>query len=92
MTEAETRAAYLEWINDYCKQEYTEANAPGGVKLALADLMRMKLLPVGATGVASQSAADLSMSFQAGADGGSPLPATIRADLIPYCRMPTLKK
>ncbi len=90
LAEVETRATYLEWINDYCNQEYTEDNMPGGVKLALADLMRMKLLPVGAIGVTSHSAAELSMGFHMGA-GVGPLPEPVRANLVPYRRMPTLK-
>jgi len=85
MTEAEVREAYLEWINDFCNQNYTEDDMPGGVKLALDQLVKMSALPVGVT---SESVADLSRSFSIAQE----IPAPIRTKLYPYRRMPTVKE
>lgn len=84
VNEIETRAAYLDWINEFCGQEYTEANAPGGVKLAIEQLLKMSKLPVG---VGSESVSDLSRSYTIAQE----IPATIRTNLYPYRRMPTVK-
>ncbi len=90
MTDEEIRVAYLSWINDFCNQEYTEDNMPGGVKLILNKLIAMDALPVGATNIRSESVADLSRSFGGTADGELPTP--IKILLYPYRRMPTVKE
>ncbi len=81
LTDAEIREAYLGWINDHCRQEFTEDNMPGGYRLALEKLIETHPLPAG---VASESVADLSRTFAVGP--GNELPGPIKNLLRPYRR------
>lgn len=76
------RAAALNWINDYCGQEFIDGELPGGVELALRRLVKSLDTPVN---VASQSVSDVSMSFYRGTDGT--LPTEVKRLLEPYIRM-----
>lgn len=79
------REAALDWINDYCGQEFIDGELPGGVELALRRLVKSLDTPVN---VASQSVSDVSMSFYRGTDGT--LPTEVKRLLEPYIRMRVL--
>ncbi len=89
MTDQQIREAHLSWINDFCNQEYTEDDMPGGVKLILNKLIAMNALPIGVTHVRGESVADLSRTFGGSVDGE--LPTSIKVMLYPYRRIPTVK-
>lgn len=76
------RAAALDWINDYCGQEFIDGELPGGIELALRRLIKSLEIPVG---IASQSVSDVSVSFFQGSDGT--LPTEVKRLLEPYIKM-----
>lgn len=68
MTPEEIRQAYLEWIEQYCNSIFDKDNLPGGVRLALDQLVTIDPFSFN---VVSESLADMSQSF-ASNDGDIP--------------------
>jgi hypothetical protein len=83
--EAELRAAVLDWINNYCNQEFEEATMPAGVKLAFNIMLKSATRPAD---ISSQSAGGLSISYFAGGVY-APTSSVIRC-LTPYVKMKVL--
>lgn len=77
MTEDEIRVAYLEWIKDYCNNDFS-TGIPGGVSLALDKLVAQHGRD---SNVASKTAVDLSQTFF-----DSDIPKDIKRLLKPYRR------
>lgn len=77
MTEQEIMDAYLEWVKDYCNNDFTEG-IPGGVTLALEKLITRHGQD---SNIASETAGDLSQSFF-----DSDIPKDIKRLLQPYRR------
>lgn len=76
-------ADYLAWIEDYCRNNFDPDNLPGGVKLALNNLVKTDPLSFNVT---SEKIADLSQTF---ANSGG-VPAFILEWLSPYRRLKSL--
>ena len=77
MTEQELHDAYLEWVRDYCNDDFTEG-IPGGVTLALGKLVARHGQD---SNIASEQAGDLSQSFFS-----DDIPKDIKRLLRPYRR------
>lgn len=78
MTEQEVREAYLEWIKDYCNNDFTNG-IPGGVNLALDKLVARHGQD---SNIASEQVGDLSRSFF-----DNDIPKDIKALLRPHRRL-----
>ena len=78
MNDQEIKAAYLDWIKSYCKNDFA-SGVTGGVNLALEKLAARHIQD---SNVASEQVGDLSRSFF-----GSDLPKDIKALLRPYRRI-----
>lgn len=83
MTEEQVRQAYLDWIEDFCNNEFDKYNLPGGVKLALDQLVKIDPLDFN---IASESMADLSQTFANDGD----IPKFIYKWIDPYKRLKSL--
>lgn len=60
MTPEETKQAYFEWIQQYCNNKFDINNLPGGVKLALDQLIEIDPFSFN---VVSESLSDMSQTF-----------------------------
>ena len=77
LNKTEIMQSYLDWINDYCNQEFELDKLPGGVKLALHRLMEShEELP---PNVARVQVSDISVSYFHG-----DMPDSIKSLLKPY--------
>lgn len=83
MTTEELKAAYLEWIEDYTNNRFNESNLPGGVKLALNQLIELDPMMFN---ISSESIGDLSQSFSN--EGG--IPKYIYNWINPYKKLRSL--
>ena len=83
MTPEEIRKEYLEWIERYCNNKFDEGNLPGGIKLALDNLIKLDPLSFN---VVSEKLSDMSQTFSN--DGG--IPKFIYAWINPYVRLRSL--
>lgn len=75
MTEQELKVIYLDWIKDYCNNDFAEG-VPGGVNLALEKLIARHGQD---SNIASEQVGDLSRSFF-----DSDMPKDIKSLLRPY--------
>ena len=85
MTESERRAAYLDWINRYCNQDFIddddpeENTIPPGVELVLQDMVKSDPLDFN---VASERAEGLAVTY-----GNGGLVESFKIHLRPYRRV-----
>jgi hypothetical protein len=83
MTEQELHDAYLEWIKDYCNNEFLNEDGedvlPGGVTLTIEKLMSRHGQD---SNIASEQVGDLSQSFFS-----DDIPKDIKSLLRPYRRI-----
>lgn len=84
MTEEQVRQAYLEWIEDYCNNEFDKDDLPGGVELALDQLVKIDPMDFN---IKSESIGDLSQTFSS-SEGD--IPKFIYKWLNPYKRLKSL--
>ncbi|HSH50850.1 MAG TPA: hypothetical protein VK982_03915 [Bacteroidales bacterium] len=80
MTPEEIKQAYLNWIEDYCNNEFDKANLPGGVKLALDQLVEIDPLDFN---IASEKLSDMSQTYASDGD----IPKFIYKWLNPYKKL-----
>lgn len=80
MTKEELRVTYLEWIEDYCNDEFDIGDLPGGIKLALDNLTELDPLSFN---VSSEKLSDMSQTFT---NDGS-VPKFIYNWLSPYRKL-----
>lgn len=78
MTEQEIREAYLEWIKDYCNNDFAQG-VPSGVNLTLEKLIARHDQD---SNIASEQVGDLSRSFF-----DNDIPKDIKTLLRPYRRL-----
>ncbi|MGJ0848183.1 hypothetical protein ACR77J_15945 [Tissierella praeacuta] len=83
MTEIEVKQAYLEWIEDYTNNKFDKDNLPGGIKLALNNLVELDPLSFN---VVSEKLSDMSQTFTN--DGN--IPKFIYNWINPYKRLKSL--
>lgn len=83
--EVDLKEAILDWINNYCNQEFEEGTMPTGVKLAFSIMLKSA---TNSAGISSQSAGGLSISYF---EGGvyAPTSSVVKA-LAPYVKMRVL--
>ena len=84
MTEEQVRQAYLEWIEDYCNNTFDKDNLPGGVKLALDQLIKIDPLRFS---IQSEQIGDLSQTF---ANDDGDMPKFIYKWIDPYKRLKSI--
>jgi len=80
MTPEEIKQAYLNWIEDYCNNEFDKDNLPGGVKLALDQLVEIDPLDFN---IASEKLSDMSQTYVNDGD----IPKFIYKWLNPYKKL-----
>lgn len=80
MTPEEIKQAYLNWIEDYCNNEFDKDNLPGGVKLALDQLVEIDPLDFN---IASEKLSDMSQTYANDGD----IPKFIYKWLNPYKKL-----
>lgn len=73
----EIKIAYFKWIEDFCNNEFDIDNLPGGIKLALDNLVEIDPLSFN---IVSEKLSDMSQTFSN--DGNIPL--YIYNWLLPY--------
>lgn len=83
MTEEQIRQAYLDWIEDYCNNKFDRDNLPGGIKLALDQLVEIDPLDFN---IASEKLSDMSQAY---ANDGE-IPKFIYNWISPYKRLKSL--
>lgn len=83
MTPEEIKQAYLEWIEDYSNNKFDKDNLPGGVKLALDNLVKIDPLRLN---ILSEKIADLSQTYTN--DGN--IPQFIYNWIKPYKRVKSI--
>ncbi len=83
MTNDEMRNAYLEWIERYCNNRFKKDKLPGGIKLALNQLVEIDPLDFNIT---SEKLSDMSQTFANDGD----IPTFIYKWIDPYKRLKSL--
>ncbi len=83
MTLVEIKLAYLEWIEDYTSNQFDIDNLPGGIKLALDNLVELDPLDFNIT---SEKLSDMSQTY---ANDGN-IPKFIYNWINPYKRLKTI--
>lgn len=83
MTEEQIRQAYLEWIEDYTNNKFEKDKLPGGIRLALDNLMQLDPLSFN---VVSEKLSDMSQTFANDGD----IPKFIYNWINPYKRLKSL--
>lgn len=83
MAPGEIKQAYLEWIEDYTNNKFDKDNLPGGVKLALDNLVKIDPLRLN---ILSEKIADLSQTY---ANDGN-IPQFIYNWIKPYKRVKSI--
>jgi len=83
MTEEQIKQAYLEWIGRYCNNKFDMGNLPGGIKLALDNLVKLDPLEFN---IASESLSDMSKTYVNDGD----IPKFIYKWIDPYKRLRSL--
>ena len=83
MPDVDIQELYLEWIEDYCNNKFDKGNLPGGVKLALNQLVEIDPLDFNIT---SEKLSDMSQSYANDGD----IPKFIYKWINPYKRLKSL--
>lgn len=81
--ELELRDAYLEWIERYCNNKFKKDDLPGGIKLALDQLIKIDPLDFNIT---SEKLSDMSQTFASDGD----MPTFIYKWIDPYKKLRSL--
>ena len=84
MGEEDIEAAYLEWIEKYCNNKFSKDSLPGGIKLALDQLVKIDPFTFNVT---SEKLSDMSQTFS---DNGGGIPKYIYKWIDPYKRLRSL--
>lgn len=84
MTGEQIKQAYLDWIEDYCNNTFDKDDLPGGVKLALDQLVKIDPLDFN---IQSEKIGDLSQTF---ANDDGDIPNFIYKWIKPYKRLRSL--
>lgn len=84
MSEEDIRTAYLEWIEKYCNNKFSKDSLPGGIKLALDQLVEIDPFTFNIT---SEKISDMSQTFS---DNGGDIPGYIYKWIDPYKRLRSL--
>lgn len=83
MTQEEIKQLYLEWIEGYCNNKFNKNNLPGGIKLALDQLIEIDPLNFNIT---SEKLSDMSQTYANDGD----IPKFIYKWINPYKRLKSL--